>query len=217
MFSVTKSVFTSLSVKRAPRSQMKVYNGTNPNRPLPSYAQQINTSKSPYGPKWHPSTRPYITPPLKYEMLQIEDPFNNGGTISTFLYGYFTIYLWCYIPTGVCLVGQSTQRKLWAKDKYSGYARIAQYFDDTTLRTSIRRSTEFFYYYGFSNILLIVLRIDPSTTTFEQVSQMEQYFIDHLYSGLNTQRNVLNANKNSAIINAKQSLLAQASGKSKPV
>lgn len=149
-------------------------------------------------------------------MLRVQDPFNNKNVISGFLSNYLTIYVWCYIPTGLCLVEQSTQRQQWTKDKYSGYARVPQYFDENTLTltTTLRRSTKFLYYYGFSSITLTPLRMDPSIVSPSQVSQMKQYFIDHLHYGLNVQLNVFDVNKSSAIINTKQSLLMQASGKS---
>lgn len=219
MFNSTQSLFMSLKVNRPPRSKMEVYNGTSPNRPLPYYPKIVNSTKSLYGPNWHPSfpQGPSTLPPVRYEMLQVADPFYNRSLISKFLANSFTIYLWCYIPTGVCLVRQSTQRQQWTKNNYSGYARIPQYFDNTTLQTQLRRSMEFFYYYGFSCISLTMLRIDPNVTSFSQVSQMEQYFIDHLYSGLNAQLNVINAKKTTTIMNAKQSLLMHATSKSKPV
>lgn len=219
MFNSTQSLFTSVTVNRSPRSKMGVYNGTSPNRPLSYYAKIVNSTKSLYGPKWHPSfpLGPSTLPPVRYEMLQVIGPFYNRNVISKFLANSFTIYLWCYISTGVCLVGQSTQRQQWTRDNHSGYVRIAHYFDDITLRTQLRGSTEFFYYYGFNSVSLTMLRIDPNVTSCNQVSQMEQYFIDHLYSGLNAQLNVINAKKTTTIMNAKQSLLMHASGKSKPV
>lgn len=76
---------------------------------------------------------------------------------------------------------------------------------------------EFYYCYVFYSVSLTILRIDPNVTSFSQVSQMKQYFIDHFYSRLKAQLDVINANKTTTIRNAKQSLLMHASGKSKPV
>lgn len=64
------------------------------------------------------------------------------------------------------------------------------YFTDTFLSTQLRRSTEFFYYYGFTNISLTLLRIDPNQYGPIDVTKMEQYFIDTLHSELNVIRDV---------------------------
>ena len=114
------------------------------------------------GPNWnknYPNGTDNL-PPCTFDMLKVKDPFNNRKLINEFSKGYFGIYIWTYDPTGVCLVGQSTRKT--ASGKYSFYTRVSLYFTDTFLSTQLRRSTEFFYYYGtrlikFIEILLALL------------------------------------------------------------
>jgi hypothetical protein len=173
------------------------------------------------GPNWNKNYPPYggtdNLPPCTFDMrlTAVKDPFNNRKPINEFSKGYFGIYIWTYDPTGVCLVGQSTRKT--ASGKYSFYTRVSLYFTDTFLSTQLRRSTEFFYYYGFTNISLTLLRIDPNQYGPIDVTKMEQYFIDTLHSELNVIRDVFNPSVTNETLSQKSKLIKAASGKMVPV
>lgn len=118
-------------------------------------------------------------------MLKVKDPrfaqqsVGRPVLINEFSKGYFGIYIWTYNPTGVCLVGQSTRKT--PSGRYSFYTRVSLYFNDNFLSTQLRPikiydfiATEFFYYYGFKDISLTLLRIDPAQYKTIDVTMMEQ-------------------------------------------
>lgn len=78
-------------------------------------------------------------------------------------------------------------------------------------------ATEFFYYYGFKDVTLTLLRIDPSQYGPIDVTKMEQYFIDTLHSELNVVRDVFNPTVTSETLSQKSKLIKAASGKMAPV
>ena len=86
--------------QRETRNIVEIYNGTDPFRPLPLYAKSLNTNISPYGASWHKHYKNGTDnlPPYTFDMLKVNDPFNNRKLINEFSKGYYGIYIWTYNP-----------------------------------------------------------------------------------------------------------------------
>jgi len=93
------------------------------------------------------------------------------------------VYIWTYIPTGICLVGSA----------HSSYARIMDYFSPLKLATETRIGMLFLNWYGFKNINLTIIQLDYNIFTLRDVRTVEQFYIDNLYSVLNIIRSVSKA------------------------
>jgi len=93
------------------------------------------------------------------------------------------VYIWTYIPTGMCLVGST----------HSSFARIIDYFSPVKLLTATRLGMQFLNWYGFKDIHLIIIQFDPNLFTLIDVRTVEQFYIDNLFSVLNIMRSVSRA------------------------
>jgi len=96
------------------------------------------------------------------------------------------VYIWTYMPTGICLVGSAQ----------SSYTRILDYFSPLKLATETRLGMKFLSWYGFKNIRLSIIQLDPKIYSVKDMRTLEQYYIDFLYSVLNVIRSVSLARRN---------------------
>jgi len=119
----------------------------------------------------------------KLPFVNINDPFRNRDQIKQVCAGYMIVYIWTYIPTGICLVGSA----------HSSYARIKDYFSPVKLLTATRLGMQFLNWYGFKDIHLTFIQFDPNLFTLIDVRTVEQFYIDNLYSVLNIMRSVSRA------------------------
>jgi len=119
----------------------------------------------------------------KLPFVNIPDPFRNRNTIKKACSGNMIVYIWTYLPTGICLVGSA----------HSSWARITDYFRPAKLLTETRLGMQFLNWYGFKNIHLSIIQFDPNLFKIADVRTVEQFYIDNLYSVLNIIRSVSKA------------------------
>lgn len=76
----------------------------------PSWVKGNGMERSPLGASWAKYEKDRIHYPEKYPLsyLNIKDPYNNRKLIKETCRGNRVVYIWTYIPTGVCLVGSSS-------------------------------------------------------------------------------------------------------------
>lgn len=123
--------------------------------------------------------KPYNTDPKKgvkhpYKKHVILDPFNNRNKIAEVAKGAKGVYIFEIMGKQLIYVGSSINL----------YNRVCSYFMPSILAQSNRRVLRYFSKYGFSNVKLTLFIMDPSCT-WEQIIELEQYFIDLLSPVLN--------------------------------
>ena len=66
--------------------------------------------RSPFGAYWAKEEKNRLTLPDKYTLnyINISDPYNNKNSIKEACKGKRVVYIWTYLPTGICLVGSSS-------------------------------------------------------------------------------------------------------------
>lgn len=76
----------------------------------PSWVKGNGMERSPFGASWAKYEKDRIHYPEKYPLnyLNIPDPYNNRKLIKETCRGNRVVYIWTYIPIGVCLVGSSS-------------------------------------------------------------------------------------------------------------
>lgn len=89
------------------------------------------------------------------------------------------VYIWTYIPTGICLVGSSS----------NSVERVLSYFEKKYLflawvGTPGRKGVQFLADYGFENIQLTIIYLDNHKFTMRDIKIMEAYYINVLNSNL---------------------------------
>ena len=119
----------------------------------------------------------------KLAFVNIPDYFRNWDTIKKACSDNLIIYIWTYIPTGICLGGSA----------HSSWARISDYFASAKLLTETRLGIQFLNWYGFKDIHLSIIQFDPNLFTIKDVRTVEQFYIDNLRSVLNIIRSVSKA------------------------
>lgn len=90
------------------------------------------------------------------------------------------VYIWTYLPTGVCLVGSSS----------NSVERVLSYFERKYLFLEKRRGVQFLADYGFKDIQLTIISLDYNKFTARDIKLLEAYYINELNSGLNSQKYV---------------------------
>jgi len=90
------------------------------------------------------------------------------------------VYIWTYTPKAFCLVGSSS----------NSVDRVISYFRAKTLLLEKRRATRFFSDYGFRDVDLYIIPLDPKNYVINDMKLLESYYIKELHSPLNIQRKV---------------------------
>jgi len=111
--------------------------------------------------------------PHRYIKYVIKDPFNNRDRIAAIAKKAVGVYIFT-TENGACYIGSSI----------SLYARVVSYFMPSILTKGDRRVLRYFHKYGFTNVTLTLLVMDPNSTS-EMAVQLEQYCMDTLLPDLN--------------------------------
>lgn len=106
--------------------------------------------------------------PHRYTKHVIKDPFNNRDRIAAIAKKAVGVYIFT-TENGACYIGSSI----------SLYARVISYFMPSILKKGDRQVFRYFHKYGFTNITLTLLILDPNSTS-DMAVQLEQYCIDTL-------------------------------------
>ena len=101
-------------------------------------------------------------------------PFYNRDKIAKVAKGSKGIYIFEVINEQMVYVGSSINL----------YNRVCSYFMPSILAQSNRRVLRYFNKYGFKNVKLTLLVMEPFST-WDQVIELEQYYIDFLSPDLN--------------------------------
>jgi len=114
--------------------------------------------RSPFGASWARDPKSILPFPAKYpcDYKNITDPFNNRESIKDYCKGNRVVYIWTYMPTGVCLVGSSS----------NNVERVLSYFERKYLFLDNRRGVQFLADYGFKNIQLTIISFNYLKFTF---------------------------------------------------
>ena len=121
----------------------------------------------------------YIKSPKKgikhpYKEILINDPYNNRVEIANIAKGEKGVYIFEVKSKNLKYVGSSINL----------YNRVCSYFMPSILAKSDRRVLRYFNKYGFNDVCLTLFIMD-SNSTWDQVIELEQYFIDNLSPELN--------------------------------
>jgi hypothetical protein len=142
----------------------------------PLWVKDNGIERSPFGPSWAKNENNRLPLPLKYSINYeiIKDPFNNRKLIKEICKGNRVVYIWTYIPSGVCLVGSSS----------NSVERVLSYFEKKYLFLDFRRGVQFLADYGFENIQLTLIYLDNQKFTMRDIKILEAYYISELNSSL---------------------------------
>ena len=110
-------------------------------------------------------------PAKKYEIL---NPFNNRSEIAEVAKEAKGVYIFELENKNLCYVGSSINL----------YNRVCSYFMPSILSRADRRVLRYFNKHGFDNVRLILYILDKSHS-WEQVLELEQFYIDLLLPKLN--------------------------------
>ncbi|KAF9818421.1 hypothetical protein IEO21_02770 [Rhodonia placenta] len=113
--------------------------------------------------------------PKKFEIL---DPFHNRSKIADVAKGAKGVYIFT-----VC-EELSNHNISYVGSSINLYNRVCSYFMPSILAKADRRVLRYFNKYGFNNVKLTLFILD-SNSTWEQVLELEQYYIDSLSPNLN--------------------------------
>ena len=121
----------------------------------------------------------YNTSPHKgfkhpYKKFEILDPFNNRIKISEYSKGAKGVYYFYVESKNIGYIGCSINL----------YNRVCSYFMPSILTRSDRKVLRYFNKYGFTDVKL-TLFIMEKTSSWEQIIELEQYFLDTLSPNLN--------------------------------
>lgn len=162
------------------RSYGDLYEGRGKPINEPVWIKDNGKERSPFGSSWAKEKKDRLTYPSNYtcDFINIKDPYNNRKLIKDICKGNRVVYIWTYLPTGVCLVGSSS----------NSVERVLSYFEKKYLFLEKRRGIQFLADYGFKQIQLTIIYFDYNKFTTRDVKIIEAYFINELNSGLNSQK-----------------------------
>ncbi len=162
------------------RSYPDLYKGRGKPKSTPVWVKGNGMERSPFGASWANNIKDRLPFPAKYpcDYKNIVDPFNNRQLIKDICKGNRVVYIWTYIPTGVCLVGSSS----------NSVDRVISYFERTYLFLEKRRGVEFLADYGFEHIQLTIIYLEFKKYTARDIKLLEAYYINELNSSLNSQK-----------------------------
>lgn len=146
----------------------------------PEWVKDNGKERSPFGASWAKDEKDRLAFPSKYPLnyKNIKDPFNNRELIKEVCKGNRVVYIWTYIPTGICLVGSSS----------NSVERVLSYFEKKYLFLDFRKGVQFLADYGFKNIQLTLIYLDNQKYTMRDIKILEAYYINELNSNLNSQK-----------------------------
>lgn len=164
------------------RSYEDLYKGRGVPSPEPIWVKDNGKEISPFGASWAKDKKDRLDLPsnYKHEHVNIKDPFNNRNLIKDTCKGNRVVYIWTYLPTGVCLVGSSS----------NSVERVLSYFEKKYLFLEKRRGVQFLADYGFKDIQLTIICLEYSKFTARDVKILEAFYINELNSSLNSQKYV---------------------------
>ena len=148
----------------------------------PEWVKDNGKERSPFGASWAKSEKDRLPFPYKYPLnyKNIKDPYNNRKFIKEICRGNRVVYIFTFIPTGICLVGSSS----------NSVERVLSYFEKKYLFLDFRRGVKFLSDYGFENIQLTIIYLDNQKFTMRDIKILEAYYIKELNSSLNSQKYV---------------------------
>jgi hypothetical protein len=130
---------------------------------ISSNIRSISYNRSPHKGFKHP-----------YKKFEILDPFNNRLKIAEYAKGAKGVYYFYVESKNIGYIGSSINL----------YNRVCSYFMPSILTRSDRKVLRYFNKYGFTNVKL-TLFIMEQTSSWEQIIELEQYYIDTLSPNLN--------------------------------
>ena len=148
----------------------------------PIWVKDNGKERSPFKASWAKDEKDRLHFPSNYpcNYINIYDPFNNRELIKETCKGNRVVYIWTYLPTGVCLVGSSS----------NSVERVISYFEKKYLFLDTRRGVQFLADYGFKDIQLTIIYYEYHKFTARDIKILEAYFINELNSSLNSQKYV---------------------------
>lgn len=157
-----------------------LYKGRGKPKYEPEWVKDNGMERSPFGASWAKDEKDRLPFPSKYPLnyQNIKDPYNNRKLIKEICKGNRVVYIWTYIPTGICLVGSSS----------NSVERVLSYFEKKYLFLDFRRGVQFLADYGFENIQLTLIYLDNQKFTMRDIKILEAYYINVLNSNLNSQK-----------------------------
>jgi hypothetical protein len=101
----------------------------------PIWVKDNGKERSPFKASWAKDEKDRLHFPSNYpcNYINISDPFNNRKLIKETCKGNRVVYIWTYLPTGVCLVGSSS----------NSVERVISYFEKKYLFLDTRRGVQF--------------------------------------------------------------------------
>jgi hypothetical protein len=162
------------------RPYADLYKGRGIPKDKPTWVKDNKMERSPFGASWAKNTENRLPFPTKYpcDYQNISDPFYNRELIKKLCKGNRVVYIWTYMPTGICLVGSSS----------NSVERVLSYFEKQYLFLDKRRGVQFLADYGFKNIQLTIIPFSYHKFTARDVKLVEAYYISELNSSLNSQK-----------------------------
>lgn len=137
-----------------------------------SEGEKINENKQFHIKGYNTTPRKGLNHP--YQKIEILDPYSHRLKIAECAKGAKGVYLFEVINTKIAYIGSSINL----------YNRVCSYFMPSILARTDRKVLRYFNKYGFKNVKLTLFIMD-STSSWEQVIELEQYFIDTLLPSLN--------------------------------
>jgi hypothetical protein len=164
------------------RPYKDLYKGRGKPKYEPEWVKDNGMERSPFGASWAKDDKDRLPFPSKYPLnyKNIKDPYNNRELIKELCKGNRVVYIWTYIPTGICLVGSSS----------NSVERVLSYFEKKYLFLDFRKGVQFLADYGFKNIQLTIIYLDNQKFTMRDIKILEAYYINVLNSNLNSQKYV---------------------------
>lgn len=164
------------------RSYKDLYKGRGKPKYEPEWVKDNGMERSLFGASWAKDEKDRLPFPSKYPLnyQNIKDPYNNRKLIKEICKGNRVVYIWTYIPTGICLVGSSS----------NSVERVLSYFETKYLFLDFRKGVQFLADYGFENIQLTLIYLDNQKFTMRDIKILEAYYINELNSNLNSQKYV---------------------------
>lgn len=159
-----------------------LYKGRGKAKYEPEWVKDNGMERSPFGASWAQDEKDRLPFPSKYPLnyKNIKDPYNNRELIKEICKGNRVVYIWTYIPTGICLVGSSS----------NSVERVLSYFEKKYLFLDFRKGVQFLADYGFEDIQLTLIYLDNQKFTMRDIKILEAYYINVLNSSLNSQKYV---------------------------
>lgn len=164
------------------RPYADLYKGRGKPKYEPEWVKDNGMERSPFGASWAKKEKDWLPFPAKYTLnyMNILDPYNNRTLIKKACKSNRVVYIWTYLPTGICLVGSSS----------NSIERVISYFEKKYLFLDNRRGIQFLADYGFENIKLTIIYLDYHKSTVRDIRILEAYYLNELNSSLNTQKSV---------------------------